>query len=303
MAETIRLKISPAVARFVQPGCGREERLSGIGDVSSLGAGDQVLLAFCLARDADQVVRAAAVACFSSLPDRVLQEYLSSPDVHPSILDLIVRVHHTRPGFDELLAHHPALSPGAASYLRQVMECRQPASGPAGDSCQDGEGADDAPCHAEEQDDAEEEPGEVDEKGEEFLSKYKLAQVMGIAEKIKMALSGDKEWRSILVKDSNKLVSSSVIKNPRITESEIMSLLKAGVQHDELIRLICANKEWVKSYKIRKALVDNPRTPVQNSLRYLQSLTDKDVAGYAKSKNVSSVISTQAKRILLNKKK
>ena len=117
-----------------------------------------------------------------------------------------------------------------------------------------------------------------------------------------MALTGDKEWRSILVKDANKLISAGVIKNPRITEAEIVALLKSGIQNDEIMRLICANKEWVKNYNIRKALVDNNRTPVQKALRYLATLNDKDIAGYAKSKNVSSVISTQAKRILLNKK-
>ena len=126
---------------------------------------------------------------------------------------------------------------------------------------------------------------------------------MGIGEKIKMALSGDKEWRSLLVKDSNKLVSGSVIKNPRITEAEILTLIKAGIQNDEIMRLICANKEWIKSYKIRKALVENNRTPVQNAMRYLGTMGVKDLAQFAKSKNIASVISTMAKRLLLNKKK
>ena len=126
---------------------------------------------------------------------------------------------------------------------------------------------------------------------------------MGIAEKIKMAMTGDKEWRSVLVKDANKLVSAGVIKNPRFTEAEVVGLLKSGIQNDEIMRLICANKEWVKNYKIRKALVDNNRTPIQKALRYLATLNDKDIAGYAKSKNVSSVISTQAKRILINKRR
>ena len=127
--------------------------------------------------------------------------------------------------------------------------------------------------------------------------------MMGIAEKIKMALSGDKEWRAILIKDSNKLVSGSVIKNPRITEAEIHTLVKTGVQNDEIMRLICSNKEWIKNYKIRKALVENPRTPLPNALRYLATLGVKDIAGYAKSKNIGSVISTQAKRMLLSKKR
>jgi hypothetical protein len=126
---------------------------------------------------------------------------------------------------------------------------------------------------------------------------------MGIGEKIKMALTGDKEWRKILIKDSNKLVSGGVLKNPRITEPEVLNILKSGSMNDEIMRLICANKEWVKNYPIRKALVENPKTPLANALRYLGTLNEKDVANYAKSRNVSSVIATQAKRMLLNKKK
>ncbi len=69
------------------------------------------------------------------------------------------------------------------------------------------------------------------------------------------------------------------------------------------MRLICANKEWVKNYQIRKALIENPKTPLANALRYLGTMNEKDVAGYAKSRNISSVVSTQAKRMLLNKKR
>jgi hypothetical protein len=127
--------------------------------------------------------------------------------------------------------------------------------------------------------------------------------MMGIGEKIKMALTGDKEWRAILIKDANKLVSAGVIKNPRITDGEILTILKVGVQNDEIVRLICANKEWVKNYLIRKALISCPKTPLPNALRYLATMNEKDLAGYAKSKNISSVLSTQAKRMLLSKKR
>lgn len=143
----------------------------------------------------------------------------------------------------------------------------------------------------------------LDEQSEQFFSKFKISQMMGIGEKIKMALTGDKEWRSILVKDSNKLVSGSVVKNPRITESEVLQLIKSGIQNDEIMRQICANKEWIKSYQIRKGLIENNRTPVQNSMRYLATMGEKDLAGFAKSKNISSVVSTMAKRLLLSKKR
>ena len=153
------------------------------------------------------------------------------------------------------------------------------------------------------QSDEPDEPDEPDQSSEEFQSKFKMAQSMGIGEKIKMALTGDKEWRSILVKDANKLVSGGVIKNPRITEAEVLSMIKAGIQNDEIMRLICANREWIKKYNIRKALITNNRTPLPNAMRYLDTMGEKDLAAFAKSKNISTVVSTMAKRILLNKKK
>jgi hypothetical protein len=141
------------------------------------------------------------------------------------------------------------------------------------------------------------------EDEDEFRSKYQLSQQMGVGDKIKMALTGDKEWRNILLKDANKLVSGAVVKNPRITEGEILTIAKSNVQNDEIMRVICANKEWVKIYMIRKALVENHRTPLPVALRFMASLTEKDLAFLAKSKNVSTVIAGQARRALISKNK
>jgi len=118
-----------------------------------------------------------------------------------------------------------------------------------------------------------------------------------------MALTGDKEWRMLLVKDKNKLVSGAVIKNPRITENEILTITKCQLNNDDILRDICINKEWIKNYQIRKSLVENSKTPIHFTLRFLAGLTDKDIALIARSKNVSSIISTQARRILMNKEK
>lgn len=290
-SETIKLKISPPVAEYLRPGMEAEERISRLGNAAALEPFDRLMLVFCLMRDQDQTVKDAAQAAFSSLPGETLLAVAGSQDAHPAVLDTIAKIHFQGEGIAEALLENELLSPAARSFLERVVLQRAGAAQPtAGAPSPEQEGPDEADVT-------------VDEESEEFLSKFKMAQMLGISEKIKMALTGDKEWRSILVKDANKLVSGSVIKNPRITEAEIVALLKSGIQNDEIMRLICANKEWVKNYSIRKALVDNHRTPIQNALRYLATLNEKDIAGYAKSKNVSSVISTQAKRILLNKKR
>ena len=65
---------------------------------------------------------------------------------------------------------------------------------------------------------------EIDKDG---LSKYQKALELGVADKIKIAMTGDKEWRSIFLRDSNKLVSSAALKNPRITDGEVLALSTA----------------------------------------------------------------------------
>jgi hypothetical protein len=148
-----------------------------------------------------------------------------------------------------------------------------------------------------------EESEEPEEQEEAYQSKYQLAQAMGVGDKIKMALTGDKEWRSLLIKDSNKLVNGAVVKNPRITEPEILAISKSVIQNDEILRVICQNKEWIKNYEIRKALVLNNKTPLPVALRFMAFLTEKDLSGMAKSKNISSVLANQARRVLTGKKK
>jgi hypothetical protein len=287
-AETIKLKISPAVAECLRPGQSAEERLRRLESASALEPFDRLMLIFCLMRDGDHGVKACAQSAFSSLPGETLLAVAGSQDAHPAVLDAIAKVHYQREGIAEALLESGFLSTPARSFLQKIIEQRSHESHESHES--------------HDFDESDEPDTAAAENGEEFQSKYQMAQVMGIAEKIKMAMIGDKEWRSILVKDANKLVSAGVIKNPRITEAEVVTLLKSGIQNDEIMRLICANKEWVKIYNIRKALVDNNRTPIQKALRYLATLNDKDISGYAKSKNVSSVISTQAKRMLLNRK-
>jgi hypothetical protein len=271
MSEKIKLTISPAVASYVRPGTPLEIRRAGCDAAEGMPVADRLMLLFCLTKDVEPAVRMTAVYSLRDMPEPVIQAYLDSPNPHPLVLETL-RTHcinYPHPTSEELCTAD-----------------NDPETFPESD-----------------QDTEAEEVESLDESSEEFVSKYKMAQLMGIAEKIKMALSGDKEWRTILVKDANKLVSGSVIKNPRITEAEILTLVKSGMQNDEIMRLICANKEWIKSYKIRKALIENNRTPLQNATRYLNTMSEKDIASFAKSKNVASVISTLAKRLLLNKKR
>jgi microcompartment protein CcmL/EutN len=304
MSNQVKISIPASVAAFVRPDTPVQERLRGAEGAVDLPPRELVLLLFCLGKDTDPHVRSLSAATLAALDHGLLLAALDGAFYHPALLHTLALVHGSVPAIRAALLACAEL----ADVTKILLETYSVAGTGenvkiADDVCEGDDAISTSSDDNEPLTDVEKEIPESEEDDEEYFSKYKLAQVMGISEKIKMALSGDKEWRKILIKDANKLVSSGVIKNPRMSEPEVLTLLKSGVQNDEIMRLICANKEWVKNYQIRKALLENPKTPLANALRYLGTMNEKDVATYAKSRNISSVIATQAKRLLMNKKR
>jgi len=296
------VRISPKAVRYLQPDTPREERLNAARGTAPLPDSDIPVVQFCLSRDRDPEVRAAAISGLRELPLGALLEITGSPDMHPRFLELLARLHGQNPAVAERIALNPAADEQTLSFLAEkglASVCVQPEK-PSGHH-PDVPRTEADPVSTGGTDDEEDEP--ADEEEETFRSNFQLAKDMSVSEKIKMALTGDKEWRMLLIKDINKLVSGSVIKNPRITEAEILLISKSHLNNDDILRDICINKDWTKNYQIKKSLVENHKTPLHFALRFLSGFTDKDLGVLAKSKNVSSVISTQARRLLMNKQK
>ncbi len=291
MAEKVTLKISAAAAAYAGKDTPRTEKLKAACGGVPLPAHDLGTLLFFLAHDPDPEVRTTAVQTLRNLPEPLIETMMGSSSIHPRVIDLLARFHFARPAVVAKLVSHPLIGAETLAFLAEKGVHRA--------APQETGSTDSLPN--DEEVGSKDETEEVDEESEEFKSKYQLSQQMGVAEKIKVALTGDKEWRTILIKDSNKLVSGAAIKNPRITEAEVLAIAKSAVQNDEVMRVICANKEWIKNYQIRKALVVNTKTPLPFALRQMATLSEKDITGLAKSKNISTVIATQARRILLSK--
>ncbi|MGA1846926.1 hypothetical protein [Deferribacter abyssi] len=141
----------------------------------------------------------------------------------------------------------------------------------------------------------------IEEKTNENL--YSKILKMSIPEKIKLALTGNKSARSLLIKDSNKQVSLSVLKNPKITEDEIDFITKNKMTPDHVLREIARNNNWMKNYQIIKNLAFNPKTPIDIVLHLLNRLYINDLENLSRSREISSVIKSQAYRILKLKQK
>ena len=143
-------------------------------------------------------------------------------------------------------------------------------------------------------------PGELPEcelSEDEYESLYHRIQQMGVSEKVKLALLGNKEARDILVRDSNKMVAVAVVKSPKIQESEIETISKSRNVAEEVLRQVASTKEWTKSYVIKFNLSSNPKTPIALAMKFLPHLREFDLRKLAKSKDVSAVLAQQARRM------
>jgi hypothetical protein len=120
---------------------------------------------------------------------------------------------------------------------------------------------------------------------------------MGVAEKIKLAFLGSKEAREILVRDANRLIAVAAVKSPKIQETEIESITKSRAVCEDVLRQIASTKEWMKSYTVKLNLAGNSKTPVPIALNMLNHLRETDLRRIAKSKDVSSVVASQARRL------
>lgn len=127
-------------------------------------------------------------------------------------------------------------------------------------------------------------------------------QRLTVGEKIALALRGGQEIRSILLKDPNKEVVLSVLKNPKMTETEVEMFAHSRNAPEEALRTICRNREWTKNYNIIFALVNNPKTPPGLSVPFVTSLRTKDLVILEKNKNVPEAVRAAARRLVQSRK-
>lgn len=321
------ITVSPAVAKIVNKDISYAERLAAARGETSLVGRDLLTALYFLYCGGDRAIRSAGVRTLRQLPPESLAEVAALPDLPPRILHFLAQVRGSEPLLFQAIIDHPACPqetlifllehaerrlfslifdretlwrsfPEAVSALlhnpQLTAEERAAVANPV------------EPVPFDDEEDGEELAADEDPlplPDEENFSKYQLAIDMGVSEKIKMALTGDKEWRSIFLKDANKLVNTAVLKNPRVTDGEVLAVAKNKTSSEELIRIILMNKDWMKLPVIRSALVSHPKTPVASALRFMDTLTVKELKDLSKSKSVSQVVVAAARRVLAEKAK
>jgi hypothetical protein len=140
-----------------------------------------------------------------------------------------------------------------------------------------------------------------DEIASDRKAVFQQIALMSIKDRVMLGIKGSREARMILVRDPNRIVAGAVMRNPRITDSEIEYVASLKTAPDDVLRQIGTNRAWTRSYAVIHNLVRNPRTPIGISLGFLNRIQTRDLRNLGTNKNIPDVIRTTSNRMFLKR--
>jgi hypothetical protein len=125
---------------------------------------------------------------------------------------------------------------------------------------------------------------------------------MKVVERIKLSLTGNREERMTLIRDPNKLVQRAVLQSPKLTDQEVETFAGMANLNEDILRMIAANRAFIKNYIVVKKLVSNPKVPLDLTLRLLPRLNITDIKFLTLSRNIPETLRNMAFKIMRERK-
>jgi hypothetical protein len=135
-------------------------------------------------------------------------------------------------------------------------------------------------------------------KRENALQKISHLDVKG---RIQLALKGNKEERSLLIRDGTKVVAFAVLEAPKLSDGEVEKFASQKNVLEAVLRQIPLKRRFMKNYIVVRNLVANPRTPLDLGLGLMKNLLLKDLKNLSANKEVSETIRNLAMKMYKQK--
>lgn len=127
----------------------------------------------------------------------------------------------------------------------------------------------------------------ADPKRVNTMQKINALDVKG---RIQLALKGNKEERSILIRDGTKVVALAVLEAPKLSDGEVEKFASQKNVLEAVLRQIPLKRRFMKNYIVVRNLVANPRTPLDLGLGLMKNLLIADLKNLSANKEVSETI-------------
>jgi hypothetical protein len=133
---------------------------------------------------------------------------------------------------------------------------------------------------------------------ENALQKINRLDVKG---RIQLALKGNKEERSLLIRDGTKVVALAVLEAPKLSDGEVEKFASQKNVLESVLRQIPLKRRFMKNYKVVRNLVGNPRTPLDLGLGLMKHVLSADLKNISGNKEVSETVRKLAMKMYKQK--
>ena len=223
---------------------------------------------------------------------------------HPEIIEAMYMNRHARMSTVdravELAVRNNVRVPGLAAWdeIARALQQGEPPAGPAQDPLfvKAAAGRDDTKLT---QGDGEKvrEEDELEKDVDEQTKDVPWGE-LSIPAKIRAATIGDAYMRGVAIRSPIRIVAMAAIKSPGVTDFEAGRYASNHSLSEDVIRYIASHRPFTKPYGTKYALCRNPKTPIQESMRLMPFLREKDIQKLVKSKGVPSAVVSQARKLL-----
>jgi len=136
---------------------------------------------------------------------------------------------------------------------------------------------------------------------EERGSSLQKISKLDVKGRIQLAMKGNKEERSILIRDGTKLVALAVLESGKITDGEVEKFAGQKNVLEAVLRAIPMKRRFAKNYNVIRNLVANPRTPIDVSLALMKHILVADLRNMCSNKEISETIRKLALKMFKQK--
>jgi hypothetical protein len=127
-------------------------------------------------------------------------------------------------------------------------------------------------------------------------------KAMNPQQKARVARSGSRSERQILMRDHNAEVLTALLNHPRIEEAEVLEVVKSPHTNNAIMKRVADNTKWMGNQDIRIAVVRSPKTPTPLAIKYLPTLPITELQTLAKMGNAREVLRKEALKIYLERR-
>jgi hypothetical protein len=256
---------TPLLDLFKRGEVDREVRMQAAEGALAPRAHEQLAILVYLLEDRDEEIRTTADATISRIPEASLKSFLARPDVPVDLREFFA---------------DRGIFPDEIPTIEFEAEVDEPLIDldPAADAA-------DAADATEDQEDE-----EARKSGVQALA------TMTFPQRLKAAMKGTREMRAVLIRDPNKLIAATVLSSPKVSLPEVEAFARMQNVSEDVLRIIGANRAWLKSYGVVLSLTKNPKTPLAMSLNMMSRLQDADLNRLSVDRNVPEPLRVAARK-------